>query len=558
MNRKSINLLSVVALAVAILSSASLGEAKGKSSHALSGEDVSCAEARDIQLVNGKILTMDGSNSVTSSVNIKNGRIVAVGNTGDRSVTPCTRRIDLHGRTAIPGIIDNHIHIVAMGRRPGFDTPLDTAASIPEIVQRIRERAQVTPAGEFITCIGGWATDQLSEKRLPTIAELDRAAPNRPVLLVTNLSTHAVTNSLGKAFFESHQVAFANGEIATPAGILRSVYLLKSTMSLEQLKRNTEYAMGWAASVGITTVMDMGSQPFTGTDTDTIGAYDPIVGYDPVLALARENKLKIRYRLNLISWDSTPDLPLLKARLDNSFPSFGNDMIGTACIGESIWTFNGPGGIGRGVPAPAYTDAARMVARRGYCYEQHSLTAESNRAITAVWEEINSTIPLRDLHWRIAHAWDIDQSNVERLKAMGVGIGIISTHKMPLRMILNSGIHVGASSDSRNIFPTDPWIGIQYMVTGKDRSGTMNNPDQTITRMEALRLYTADNGWFLNEEKSLGTIEVGKLGDIVVLSKDYLDTKQVPDDAIGRLTSLLTIVNGKVVHDMRSGPTSLP
>ncbi len=534
---------------MAIMSSASFGAAQDKASHALAGKDASCAGTRDIQLVNGKILTMDGKNSVTPSVNIKNGRIVAVGNIGDRSMTPCTRRIDLHGRTAIPGIIDNHIHIVAIGRRPGFDAPLDTAASIPEIVQKIRERAEVTPVGEFVTCIGGWATDQLSEKRLPTIAELDTAAPNRPVLLVTNLSTHGVTNSLGKAFFQSHQVTFENGEIAKPAGILRAVFLLKNAMSLEQLKRNTEYAMGSAASVGITTVMDMGSQPFTGTDIDTIGAYDPIVGYDPLLALARENKLKIRYRLNLISWDSTPDLPLLKARLQNSFPSFGNDMIGTACIGESIWTFNGPGGVGRGVPAPAYTDAARMVAKRGYCYEQHSLTAESNRAITSVWEDINSTIPLKDLHWRIAHAWDIDQSNVERLKAMGVGIGIISTHKIPLRMILNSGIHVGASSDSRNIFPTDPWIGIQYMVTGKDRAGIMDNPDQTVTRMEALRLYTADNGWFLNEEQSLGTIEVGKFGDVVVLSKDYSDPKEVPDDAIGRLTSLLTIVNGQVVYD---------
>ena len=103
---------------------------------------VACDGSQDIQLSNGKILTMDGKNSVASSVNIKRGRIVAVGNTGDRSVTPCTRRIDLGGRTAIPGIIDSHLHIVALGRRPGFDTPLDTARSIADVLRLIHDRAQ--------------------------------------------------------------------------------------------------------------------------------------------------------------------------------------------------------------------------------------------------------------------------------------------------------------------------------------------------------------------------------------------------------------------------------
>ena len=496
---------------------------------------------------------MDRKNSIASSVNVKRGVIVAVGGVGDRSVTPCTRRIDLQGRTAVPGLIDNHLHIVALGRRPGIDTPFDTARSIADVMRLIHNTAQITPAAEFVTSIGGWTASQLAEKRLPTIAELDGASPERPVLLVTAVGAQGVTNSLGKTFLESREVPFANGQIANAAGVARAVFLLKDAMTFDQLKRNTSHAMEWAAGVGLTTVVDQGSGPYTGTAVDSIGAYELVVGYDPLLALARENKLKIRYRLNLISWDSTPELPLLKARLANSVLDFGSEMLKTECIGESIWTFDGPNGVGsKGTPSPAYTEATRMVARRGYCYEQHSLSADSNRAITSVWENINSTIPLKDLHWRLAHAWDIDQATVDRLKAMGVGLGIIATHKMPLRMIVDSGIHVGASSDSRNVFPADPWVGIQYMVTGKNMAGIMDNPGQTITRMEALRLYTSANGWFLNEEGSLGSIEIGKLGDIVVLSNDYSDAKQVPDDAIERLTSLLTIVNGEVVGNSGS------
>jgi predicted amidohydrolase YtcJ len=108
---------------------------------------------------------------------------------------------------------------------------------------------------------------------------------------------------------------------------------------------------------------------------------------------------------------------------------------------------------------------------------------------------------------------------------------------------------VGAGSDSAQISTLNPWLVISYMVTGKALDGSLINKGEQLTRMEALRLYTAENGWFLKEEATLGTIEAGKLADVVVLSDDYFDAARVPDDAIKRIKSVLTVVDGKVVHN---------
>jgi hypothetical protein len=114
---------------------------------------------------------------------------------------------------------------------------------------------------------------------------------------------------------------------------------------------------------------------------------------------------------------------------------------------------------------------------------------------------------------------------------------------------VDSGIHVGAGSDSAQISTLDPWLMIYYMVTGKNSSGTLINGGQQLTRIEALRLYTSENGWFFHEEDRVGTIAPGKLGDVVVLSDDYFDARKVSDEAIKQLKSVLTVVDGRVVYD---------
>jgi predicted amidohydrolase YtcJ len=228
-------------------------------------------------------------------------------------------------------------------------------------------------------------------------------------------------------------------------------------------------------------------------------------------------------------------------------------MMRVSGIGEfaSTWPlFGNP-------PPTNYTAALQLIARQGWPFQQHSLSPAEDKLTIDTFEAVNKTTPIAPLRWSIAHAARIDAPTIARFKAIGAGVAVHPFGYLaggpgagpPLRMLIDSGIHVGAGSDSAQISTLDPWLLIYYMVTGKNSSGVLINAGQQITRAEALRLYTAENGWFLREENKLGTIEPGKLADVVVLSDDYFDPAKVPDEAIKRLRSVLTVVDGRVVHD---------
>ena len=158
-------------------------------------------EFEGLVLTKGKILTIDGSNRVVEEVLIENGRFLEVGNRVDRH--PKYRVINLKGRTVIPGLIESHIHFVSLGNRPGHHVVIERATNIAEIQELLAARRPSVPAGEFITAMGGWRTNMFAEQRLPTLAELDDAVPDRPVFLLMTGSGPSATNSLGKAFFET-------------------------------------------------------------------------------------------------------------------------------------------------------------------------------------------------------------------------------------------------------------------------------------------------------------------------------------------------------------------
>src|SRR5215470_13210804 len=170
-------------------------------------DDDRCVGARNVTLVNGKIHTLDPRNSIVSSVTIRNGRFTAVGREPRSDDNPCMRTINLRGRTAVPGLVDNHNHFLLLGLRPGHDTRLETAASIADVQAAIRARTRSVKAGEFITAMGGWTPAQFAENRLPTLAELDAAAPNNPVLVFQAFFGPSTTNTLGKNFFTSKGIA---------------------------------------------------------------------------------------------------------------------------------------------------------------------------------------------------------------------------------------------------------------------------------------------------------------------------------------------------------------
>ena len=183
---------------------------------------------------------MDKRSTIVSEVTIQDGRFVTVGKGDAGRLSPCTRTIDLRGRTAVPGLIDNHNHIVLLGMRPGHDTRLETAASIADVQAALKARAKTVPAGEFITAMGGWNPAQFAEKRLPTLAELDAAAPDHPVIVYQSFTGPAATNTRGKAFFTGKNVAVSDaGAIAANAPSIAALDALRAVQTLDDQKRGT-------------------------------------------------------------------------------------------------------------------------------------------------------------------------------------------------------------------------------------------------------------------------------------------------------------------------------
>ena len=186
------------------------------------------AQAQDgnasIMLVNGRIHTLDADNSIVRSVLIHGGRIIAVGDDLDEPAGDL-QVIDLGGRTAVPGLIDSHIHFIRAGLRPGYDMRgIESARSIDELQAAVTARAAEIPDGAFVTAVGGWNPIQFRENRFPTLAELDEAAPDQPVYIHLRANGPAVTNSAGRPFFEAAGIAVgaSRSKSASPSSMSRT------------------------------------------------------------------------------------------------------------------------------------------------------------------------------------------------------------------------------------------------------------------------------------------------------------------------------------------------
>ncbi len=502
---------------------------------------------------------MDARDTVVSSVTIRRGLFAASQGEPD----PCMKVLDVHGRTVVPGLIDNHNHIVLLSERPGHDTRLESATTIAEAQATLRARSRPLAAGDWVTAMGGWIPGQFAEKRLPTLAELDQALPDHPALLFIAFTGPAVTNTKGRTYLASHGVAVSeSGQIAAGPASLAALHILAALQTPDDLKRGALDAMDYSARIGVTTNVDMGEFVEPGTRDakdsfvfDGLASGDPFKMYEPFLTLQRDGKLTTRLRVFFLSMDQGQDFPMTRERVLNAFNRFGDDMMRISGVGEfaTSWPLYGP------VSTPAnYLGALQFVAAHGWSFQQHSLSLAEDQLTATTFEAVNAVTPIANLHWSVAHVPQIDLTTVNRFKAVGAGIAIHPFKYLsdsadvnagpPVRMILDSGIHAGAGSDAAQISTLNPWNMIYYMVTGINAGGHLVNAGQTVTRQEAMRLYTASNGWFLREEDKIGSIETGKFGDLVVLSGDYFDTRAVPDTAIRKLQSVLTVVDGRVIY----------
>ncbi len=539
-------------------------------------------DAPDIVLVNGKIHTMDDEGTVVSAVSIRDGRFAEVGHASRGRHGPNTKVIDLRGRTVVPGIIDNHNHIVLMGNRPGYHTPLENAYSVTDVQQIYAARAAGLPNRDaWITTIGGFhfnhiygnPSDPLSG-RFPTLQELDAAVPNNPVFMMISFTGPGATNSAGKAILERQGVAVAsNGAIAGVGfGVTECskalLYLRQTLLNAAERRRSVRDAMNYAVTVGVTTHLDQGAFQATNTAADGAAHEDNFTMHIPFLQVYAQDKAIIRLRINFLHMETDQATPELVQRLKNAFQFLGNDMVKTGAIGEFI-------AAGTSAASP-FVAAAKRVAAAGWRAEVHSLgrrnTPASNPADFELeimgFEAANGDSPgvVRERRWVIAHVPGITQEWIDRLQAIGGNLSLTGWQYLagnptastvapyagpPFRMIVDSGkrpdgIHAGMSSDGMQIAPMNPWVHMYYATTGLNARKVLINPGQLISREEVLSLYTRQNGWFLREEDDLGTIEPGKLADLVVLNSDYF---AVPNEDLKKIRSVLTLVGGNVVYD---------
>jgi predicted amidohydrolase YtcJ len=509
------------------------------------------AAVPDLILTNGRIHTMDARNSIVESVAIRSGQFQAVGGRMP-SRAAGTRVIDLRGRTVIPGIIDAHNHFVNLGNRPGYHTILENARSIRDLQQTLADRRRDVPANEFITAMGGWHTNMWAEKRLPTLKELDDAVSDRPVFLLQTFNGPSVTNSAGKAFFEREPNAVAvadNGAIAGGLPSTTALFRLRQQQTLESKMRGTVDAWRYSAALGLTAHLDQVGLGVPGpiAPNQSLAAFDPYRMYDAWQELYRQGRAFIRLQTNFSASQNDPQLPMLRERLKNQFPFFGSDMLMTGGIGESAAPGDGVGEV--------WLAAQKLVAEARWRSESHALTLANLENEVAGYEKVHAEFPIADLRWVISHVPFATPDLLNRLKKIGAAVqltgwrylqGTAANNGSPFRMVLENGIRAGLHSDSAHISPLNPWLHLYYATTGVNAAGESINGEQKISRQDALRLYTRENGWFLRMEQKLGSIEPGKLADLAVLSDDYF---AVPDDQIRRIRSVMTVVDGKIVHD---------
>ncbi|TMH42304.1 MAG: hypothetical protein E6H54_14350 [Betaproteobacteria bacterium] len=552
--------------------------------------DVDCTGRGSLRLVNGKIHTMDKDDRVVSTVLIANGRFTDVGQPDDL----CTRTVDLQGRAAVPGIIDSHNHIILLGLRPGRDARLENANSIAEALATLAARAKEAQPREWITSIGGFSRNQFfpdpQPTRFPTLQELSKAVPDHPVFIMEGFSGPGAVNAKAKKFLVDNGVpvgttpgqdeGYVDGGsfgVATPC--TTALYLLRKMQTRDSMLQGLTDAMRYAAGIGVTTHLDQGGFPFNvpviGDPSDGAASFDRYRAHDSVRALYQEGKLTNRIWINFLHVEQDIDTPQLTARLLNSWDHFGNDMLRVLGIGEfTASSFLTPG-------TPEWQAGTHRVALAQWRNENHSLNFTVPpftpgkpfdwQVIIDGWDAVNTELIEKDgipdgitkLRWVLAHVPVITPEYLQKLNNLGGGVNVLGGWRWlsgttaqngpPFRDILASGIHVGMSSDGMQISTMSPWINLYYVVTGKNARGQVINGNQTLGRNEAMRLYTANNGWFLNAEDKLGTIEEGKLGDLVVLSADYFDSRAVSNESIKDLRSVLTVVGGKVVYEDLDG-----
>ncbi|HEY5962633.1 MAG TPA: amidohydrolase [Xanthobacteraceae bacterium] len=523
------------------------------------------AQSADTLLLNGKIVVYDAAPA--QALAVRDGKIAAIGSTAEiRALAGAsTRIVDLGGRTVIPGLIDSHIHAIRAGLTYTTEVHWTGVRTLAAALDRIRAAAKTAPKGSWLIVAGGWTERQFAEDRRPTQAELAAAAPDHLVYVQLLYSRVLLSPGgyaalgLGRDEAREPRIVIEYDKDAKPTGwvtgdnrAISELFDLLPRPTFAQKVEGTRAFFRALNALGLTGVMDPG------------GYNLPIDDYQPLLALWRQGGMTLRVRYSLSAPRRDRELEDFKELTQVLPMGFGDGLLRFNGIGENAaW-----GLYNNDNPTPAQKETLTEVLRWAV---SHGMTAtfhwHNDRAVhhlLEVLDRVNAETPVAKLRWSIAHLNDASPESLRRMKAMGLGwlmqnafyfrgeafLGQrgadVARVSPPIAGALRMGIALGGGTDAHRVMGPSPFVSLQWMLDGKTVSRVaMRGPEESPSRLEALRLYTQGSAWFSFEEGERGALAPGLLADLAVLSKDFLT---VAADEIGSTVSLLTMVGGRIVY----------
>jgi predicted amidohydrolase YtcJ len=525
--------------------------------------------AADTILVNGHVITVNAAFSIAEAIAIADGKFLAVGtNTAVRRTAGAgTTVIDLRGRTVIPGLADDHLHDAGGG--PGVD--LSRARSIADVLAAVRARVAQSRPGDVIVSNSDWHEAQLREHRLPYRKDLDSVAPNHPVVLVRGGHEYILNSAaLRKWNITKDTPQLPGGRITRGSDGELNGELVDRAKSLVQLPPSPRPTIESLIeqhrklnAAGLTSIRYPGAS---------------IEQYRLLQEMERRKLLTIRVsQLMRVGADDAAKMRAAVAALDVG-PDEGNEWVrvGGMKLGvdggfEGGWMREpyaepwGEGGTFTGVNTmkqAAYTDVVKELNRIGWRVSTHAVGDAAIDEVLAAYEAANAERSIVGKRWTIEHGFIPRPDQFPRMKALDLvisaqnhlylaGPSLVAywgparaARTTPVRAYLDRGFVVAGGTDSA-VVPYPPLWVIYHFVTRDTISGGVLGADQKITREEALRLETINNAFLTFEEGVKGSIEPGKLADLVVLPEDIL---ACPEKHIEQMQIVMTIVGGTVVY----------
>jgi len=543
----------------------------------------------DLILHNGRLHTVDRAQPKATAVAIKDGRFIAVGNDGEAMALrgSATQVIDLKGRTVIPGLNDSHLHLIRGGLNYNLELRWEGVPSLVDALRLLKDQAERTPAPQWVRVVGGWNEFQFAEKRMPTLEELNKAAPDTPVF-VLHLYDRALLNraALRVVGYNRDTPNPPGGEIVRdakgePTGMLiarPNAMILYSTLAkgpklpLEYQVNSTRQFMRELNRLGVTSAIDAGG-----------GFQNYPDDYEVINELAAKQQLTVRIAYNLFTQKPKEELADFKNWTSKVTYGQGDDFLRHNGAGEML-VFSAADFEDFLEPRPDLPQTmeqelepvVRHLVEQRWPFRLHATYDESISRMLDVFETVNRDIPFNGLPWFFDHCETITPKNIERVRALGGGIAIqdrmafqgeyfverygakAAEATPPIKRMLAEGVPVGAGTDATRVSSYNPWTSLYWMVSGRTVGGLELYPEG-LPRETALELYTHGSAWFSSEQGKKGQIKVGQLADLVALSADYFS---VEAEAIKWIESVLTVVDGKVVHAAgdfdKLAPATLP